>query len=350
MIEVISVVLTKVASSLIASGAKAGYAKFTEVPVFEKAVTETCKVFNDIQLRPSLTKWCDSEGFLALLQSMGSGQHPPADADVVAEFIATGGFFCGADTNSVAENILQCFFKQLQTEIYSSKSGLVAVANRQEILHEETQQVVAESAKTIITALTQEFANVIAAQRSLPDKATEQPDIKEKIYHARIDEARKLLESGKPKTARVMLERLRHEISDLNPSTSLLFRIATNLASCAGQLEDKTVAIREIELAFALEPENPKAITNAALACLFKENPKEALRLAGNARERVPNEGIATSNYIQALFALGDESAFEELIKAESWITKDSNCCFTIGSLFFNQNRYEEAEAYARRA
>lgn len=209
----------------------------------------------------------------------------------------------------------------------------------------KTQDVVREIGQNVTVQL-QEL-NALLRQKPLSD-STAEFEIREKIYHARIEQARKLMEDGKPKTARRLLEELRSELSSSNPSKALRFRIATNIGGCAVQLDDQETAIKEIDLAFELEPENPMAITNASMATLLKGRAEDALALAERARALLPKNSVATANYIQALFALKREVELDELLKREDWIPNDANCCFAIGTLLFNRSRFSEAEKFFR--
>ncbi len=211
----------------------------------------------------------------------------------------------------------------------------------------KTQETIQQTGQGIIQTISPELQQIHAVLKVLSDKTSE-PAVAERIYHDRVEQARKLLESGKPKTARRMLEELRSEIANLNPSKSLLFRIATNLGSCAIQMDDQTTVIREIDLAFALDPENPKAITNLSTNAVLRKQPQQALELAERARRLSPQDSIATSNYIQALFGLGRETELDTLLKTEPWIEKDANCCFAIGKMFFEKGRFDDAERFFR--
>jgi tetratricopeptide (TPR) repeat protein len=208
----------------------------------------------------------------------------------------------------------------------------------------KAQDTVRQSAQVVIEAVSQEFR---AGLKSISDNVAE-PETRERIYHDRVEQARKLLESGKPKTARGLLEELRKETAKLDLSKSLLIRIATNIGCCAIQLDDNETAIREIDLAYQLNPENPKSITNLSAINLLKGKPQEALELAERARQHTPQDSVATANYIQALFTLHRDAELERLIENESWMTKDSNCCFAIGTGCFNVGRFADAERFLR--
>lgn len=266
----------------------------------------------------------------------------PSAESIGHEVMRLASLLVSAIQSAIADDPHLCRTKTLQFQ--SQITDQVAEVKAETV---KTQEVVQQTAQSVIQALSPELQQISATLKSLSDKAGE-PETSEKIYHDRVEQARRLLESGKYKTARGMLEGLRKEIAKLDVSKSLLFRIATNIGSCAIQLDDRETAIREIELAFQLDPENHKAITNLSATTLLKGQPEQALQLAVKARQLTPQDSIATANYIQALFALGRESELEQLISQERWIQKDANCCFATGTLFFNKGRFGEAERFLR--
>lgn len=342
--------LIKVGTSLAASGVKAGYAKLIETPQFKKAMDETKAAFPSLELEPSLKAWCASSEFEMIILSLQKGDRTPEDESVIDSFIRISNFFDGDNTQSSAKSLLEFLFARLETAIINSPEGLAAVAGRQEILHEETRAFTKEAVRPFAEQLSKVSETLTAIQSNLPDSSATAQKVEEAVYQARIDEARRLLDSGKPKTAKEILETLRKELNKKNPSRSLLFRIATNLGSCAIRLNDKSTAIRELQLAYSLESDNPKAMANAASAALIDGKNQEALRLAQAARQANAQDSVATANYIQALFATGADPQLVDLIKSEPWIQTDFRCCFVIGSFYSDRGKYNEAEKYFREA
>jgi tetratricopeptide (TPR) repeat protein len=148
----------------------------------------------------------------------------------------------------------------------------------------KTYDAVRQSTQVVIEEVSKK---IDAGFKSLSDNKGELEN-RDKIYHDRVEQARELLESDQPKTARRILEKLRQETAKLDVSKSLLIRIATNIGCCAIQLDDNETAIREIDFAYQLDPDNPKSIANLAAISLLKGKPHEALELAGRARELTP--------------------------------------------------------------
>jgi hypothetical protein len=90
----------------------------------------------------------------------------------------------------------------------------------------KTQDAIRETGQTVVGQI-QELSALVR-QKLLSD-STAEFEVREKIYHARIEQSRKLMEGGQPKTARRLLVELRSGLSSSNPSKALLFRIATNI-------------------------------------------------------------------------------------------------------------------------
>src|SRR6185436_11681472 len=66
------------------------------------------------------------------------GKRPVAD-DLVPGFLKTTDFLAGEDTESQARAVIEAFLKHIVEELYGSSDQLAFLANRQELLHRETQ-------------------------------------------------------------------------------------------------------------------------------------------------------------------------------------------------------------------
>ena len=287
--------------------------------------------------RQILDDKCSSENIAKLIIRCS-----PTSESLGAEVNRVASLLIGAIQSAIADNPNLCRTKTLrfQSQITANVADVKAETLR-------AQELVRETGQGIIGALSPAIQELRASLKSLSDNVVE-PVTQEKIYHDRVEQARKLLESDQPKTALRMLRELRKETAKLDISKSLLIRIATNIGCCAIQLDESETAIREIELAYQLNPDNPKSIANLSAINLLKGKPQEAFDLARRARELTPQDSVATANYIQGLFALHRDTELGGLIETDAWITKDPNCCFAIGMGFFNQGRFADAETFLR--
>lgn len=173
---------------------------------------------------------------------------------------------------------------------------------------------------------------------------------RESALQARVDEARDLLRAGKPTSAREILTRLRLEVAGHSISSGLAFRIASNLGSCALQLGDRGLATAEFRRALAAEPENPKALANAALGACLTGAAEEALQLITRCRQLEPRDAHAAAVHLEVLNRLDRLEDLDQLICAEPWIENDSTCCGVMGEISYRAGAYDKAEAYTRKA
>lgn len=126
-----------------------------------------------------------------------------------------------------------------------------------------------------------------------PGDATSGTSAVEAQLDAEIDEYRELANSGKPRTALSLLERL---LDRVKPTASgrILFRIKANIGSCWLALGDDHRAATLLEEAYEHEPAEPKAVANKAFSLLLQGRWQEMLAFGKAAMEVDPsNEGVA---------------------------------------------------------
>ena len=162
----------------------------------------------------------------------------------------------------------------------------------------------------------------------------------------KIDFARDLVNRGLVDTAREDLERLWEE-AESTPE-ELQFRILTNLGACELAAEDLAAAASYLEQAHRLQPEDQKAISNAALAAHLRMDSEKAVELALEARARKPEDSQATAVLLQEYWQGDQADQLEELVAAEAWISLDRNCGMILAGIRVRQSRFEEAVALCR--
>jgi tetratricopeptide (TPR) repeat protein len=234
------------------------------------------------------------------------------------------------ETQEALEILEQQFVKFLE----DNKQSLVVHTSQHETFHTETQH--------IFTAEIQNLKTELFARLPLDNSETT-PSVQEKIAHAKVDNARDLLQIGQARAAQHLLERLRRDIAQQVSSPNLQFRIATNLGGCALHFEDLTTAKAEFSLALTLQPDDPKALVNAAQVALLNNEIQEALRLTTLARQRASSDPHTTSLYLQALHEAQPEQC-AQLLRDESWIMQSGPCCQVLGQIHYHEGRYQEAE------
>lgn len=345
--EILTTVFWRLVQPLLLAAGKHGIKKLLEEPPISRAIRTTAEAFPAIEnVDQALASWCTSEDFLNLLRKLRAGERHLTDAAVVSSFIEHGGFYAAAQTESLAREILTTFLAKAEEELYGSDAGLSVHAQREEILHAQTQAAVHEGRQTAMAEI--RSLREVILQRLPPDDISLPAQLRERVLHAKVDAARSLIEEGKASAARSILEHLRRDAAADALSGELQFRIATNLGACALRLEDEETAKTEFRIALRYEPENPKALANAASAELLDGNFEEALRLSAEARRLNERDDHATSIYLQALHGAGRQNDIERLVREEDWIREDAVCTLALGSLKHKDQQWEEAEKCLR--
>ena len=162
----------------------------------------------------------------------------------------------------------------------------------------------------------------------------------------KIDFARDLIDAGLISSARVELEPLTSQAGAI--PVELEFRILTNLGACALAEEDFEGARAFLEEAHRLQPDNTKAIANAALAAALGKNFERAIALALKARTRDPQVSQATAVLMEAYFEASQDDLLEELVASDEWITCDKQCRLTLARIRMQQSRFEESATLCR--
>jgi predicted Zn-dependent protease len=226
-------------------------------------------------------------------------------------------------------------------------------ARRDELLHQENREAVHRLGQSItphLLVLEEQNAQILQRLPLAPDDIEKRPEVREKIFHARVDEARELMQAGKSRSAKLQLLRLRNELTDKSPSVDLLFRIATNLGVCALDLSDIETANTELQLALHLQPHNRTALANAAWLALVEDKPEEALPFITHALKEQPQDPHIMSLYLETLYRLGRTQEIADLMTQEPWIPEDPTCVGVLGEIQCREGNYVEGEALPRKS
>ena len=342
--------LWKIAGPVI-SQVEAKIAKaLSEDPPLYRAIALTGEAFPDVAgVNESLKRWCESVAFRQTFEALKDGQRELTDDEIVQGFIHASEFYYGEQTNAKASGVVEYFLSSLEDLLYASDRGLVLHANREEVLHAGTLRRIDTLEERLPALISAGLKELTASKNLLPsDDLGTNPEVQEKILHAKTDQARDLIKDGKPSTARSILEGLRSDLGGASPSADLLFRIATNLGVCALHLDENEIAIKEFREALRLQPGSAKALSNASIAAFLNGDLKEAITLSSQARTVEPKEINATSVLIQSLHGLSRKEELKSLLAREEWIEKDPACCWVIGELRLRDGDYERAERLLR--
>lgn len=341
--------LVAMAGKLLGLTAKHAASRFKDTPV-ERAIDTTQGVFPNVAVDVALYRWCQSDDFRGLLKEFSEGKRSPEYGEIVSSFVREGGFHMPepAQERKLATEILNTFLAVLAEELYRSDDGVVFHARREEILHRETQQQLGSIAETQsaisgkVEGLPDELRLAIRDELGTAPEPTEAP------VHARIDEARDLLLKGKAISAQEILEKVRDSLEGKQATSGLHFRIGTNLGACALDRGDYQRARTEFGRALQAEPDNIKALSNAAYGEVLAGDPARALKLARRAHSVDPLSTYAIGILIHALHAAGETDELDALVAERPTIEADAQCAAALGQVRLEQRRYEEAVQYLR--
>jgi tetratricopeptide (TPR) repeat protein len=334
---------------------KRGYKKLTEETFLTKAIEDTAGAFPYIEASQSLITWSKSEHFNTLIESLKAGDRNLTDNTVINSFVQIGGFYMGSDeeTHAVSQEIVTEFVKNLEREIYNSPGGISALANRAEVLQEETLDAVQQSQQEVMSHMTNEISSLkdLLLKNSLStDGASRSQDVKEQLLNARVDVARDVLNENRASTARTLLLRLRNENPEESISPELRFRIANTLGACALQLDELAEAKEEFKKALTFQPNDHRALGNAAAAALLAGDFDEALDLSQQARSKSERDTQANAVYLQSLHNLGRSEEVAQFIESEVWIRDEPFFDLVLGLISCDNGDYDAAVTHVRRA
>ena len=211
--------------------------------------------------------------------------------------------------------------------------------------------LLAEREGSDISAQVAELRTIMLSR--LPDESTravtsnaDSTDPEHQELQSEIDSCKELIDLKLIDTARRRLERLRNSGEDI-PETQE-FRVLTNLAVCYMANERIDEASELFEEAFQLQPDNRRAVTNAALAAQMRKDSERAMELAELARESDPMDSQATAIILGELWATGKEEEFERFLASEDWASRDPHCALVVVGIRAYQGQFEEASDLCR--
>ena len=170
-------------------------------------------------------------------------------------------------------------------------------------------------------------------------ESTEDPTLQK--WTDELDASRNLIQDGLILAAQQRLQRINDEADDL--PDSLRFRLLTNLAVCTMGQNRFDEACSLFDEAYSIQPENPKAIANAALAAQISREPEQAVELAKKALAIDPSDSTAAATLIRALWDMEKIERLEEFIGLNDWLTDDSVCASSLAGIRTQQSRFDEA-------
>ena len=324
-----------------------------ESDVVDSAIADTCDQFEGSHVvEPALSRWASSPAFESVLKRLQLGERDFGD-EIVDSFIQEGEFFLATETElrRTAERIVSIFLSTLLGALLQSDHGIPTLANRQEQLHSDTRSVITDH---IDERFAQVQADLLAELRPPPTVALEDSSDRETPADpehaklaARLDSARDLVNVGSVTSARKLLQLVYESAADV-PS-DLEFRLLTNLGACAIAVDDIEEGCTYLEKAHSLQPDNPAAIANAAVAARLRREPRRAVDLASQSLDLKPQDSQAAAMLIGALWEAGDTKLIDEFVATEDWVVDDQQCAVALVLVRTDQRRFDEALGLSRR-
>ncbi|ERS86876.1 hypothetical protein Q672_02030 [Marinobacter sp. EVN1] len=142
------------------------------------------------------------------------------------------------------------------------------------------------------------------------DKASASTEALDQNIHSEIDGYRDLIQRGKARTAKDLLEVLKGRIWE-SASDRIRFRIVTNIGAAQLELGEDELAAESFLEAKSIVEDDPLGLANTALAYLILNEPENAINVARTALASDPNNAAAASYLIAG--HIHDESVSDPL-------------------------------------
>lgn len=319
----------------------------------KQAISRTAEEFNEIEGLPlHLENWLQQETTQKELKNFLQGKHEVSVKDLSQVLVEKTSFYYGEESSEKAREIIQCFFTVLLEELLKTQEGLVYHSYRTEASakknfeeHEETQRGMQK--------LDAKIAGLQNLAQSSAIREIEE-ECRGKIsdeYTKRIDEAKNLLESGKPETAKILYKNILHDLLKKDEkSPKSLFRVYTNLGCCELELGAEKEAVEYFELAYKLLPNDEKALTNMAIAQMLKGETEKGLQYVDKVLVEEPPNIRALCTKANLLASLRRYEEAINLFRNNNELLDDAQCCYTLGYIYHTKKDYKNARVFLKKA
>lgn len=172
--------------------------------------------------------------------------------------------------------------------------------------------------------------------------ARTQPGVEEQAPNARIDFATELLQGGRPRSALEKLQQLADELEGKSTTSTMRFRLYTNIGTCYLHLRDHVQAREFFILAQSQKRDDIQAITNIGIGELYCGNYDKALEYAHKALAKDSSHANALSLLLDTTYKLGNlnEVDIETRREAEKYVASRR----TLAMILREQGDYKAAE------
>lgn len=289
----------------------------------------------DTKTKAALTTWTTNAKFEALV----TAQDDATFHDAVDEYRFIAGNIAGPAARESADETLRLFCAEWKKAILGDQNF---AKEQLDAARDERRQKQDEAALALVL---DQFAGLRELIESRSAVATGAGSNSAGKVAERLAEAREIIDRD-PKRAREICRDLR-KYETLTADES--FRVATNIGVASLRLGDFPTAEAELGEALQLQPDNPKALYNAASVALRQDKVANAVALARKAYEIEPESGLAILNYLDSLRVAGETDALLELLPGpDAWPADTPLAGATM--LYVALDKFDQAEIVARRA
>ena len=339
MDEALTGLILKAAAHLTISAIRSHLSR--DPSVVEIAVEKTDAQFPGAE--PALRQWVSTQSFERVLARIASGDHEVIDDATIRSFVDEGNYYVpdSAEAVETARPIVTTLLGAVLTGLLEGDQGTPVLANRMDRRFDE---VMAELRRIdAAQSGTAQTGTSVSLARSTEDGETP-PDPNDAALTAQIDAANDLFSQGKVVTARALLEHIRASTDEI--PEAIEFRLLTSLGACAVATDDIDEAAGFIEAAYALQPDNPTALANAAAAAGLRGEHTRAAEMARESFELQPHDAHAASVHMASLNEAGDTAELERFT-AQDWLVEDRQSALPLVRIWIDQHRFDDARELA---
>jgi DNA-binding FrmR family transcriptional regulator len=315
---------------------KTGLVEIFSGAAAKRAIRATARDYPDIKVvEDALTKWCNSDQYIATIDSIRSGRTEGADEALIESFVEVGLFHDGLhNTHESARRVLDTFATHLRRELYRTQDGLLIESARADLRQQETKEHLAalrEEVRTGLESLLADKSKLEDIQQQIAASATP-PELTNRttlnVLSYQLDSVSSELSDEKLEKLQDLRELFREGAFQDAYESVRQFRQSANWVSFSDGLRAAVL----------------RALASMTLSLKGAGGVVDAAALAEEARKADPSEDDVTLRARIRIFEDGHEAALGEL---SSTSTLDS---FNLRvGLLIETGRVEEALESLRR-
>jgi tetratricopeptide (TPR) repeat protein len=273
-----------------------------------KAARATAKEFPRYpDLASWLADWCASPEFFEIHAACTEGDRVTAEA-VTGSFAKYVGSINPEHAERCAAEVLPAFLRNLDGQDLGSV-GLAILDRRSEARHAE---LVAEQRQILYAIKT--MPSNLPQTAPVPAAEAHSQSAEEKLVNSQLDDAKRLLDGGRPGAARVILDTARQTAASTAVTDATRFRLEALTGNYFLATRDNARAVEAFTFAVRLNGTNARARANLSTAKALLGRFDGAVADAEAAHELLPTDGFVASVYLRRLLESDQADASEKFI------------------------------------